>query len=717
MSDKRRFQAGRVMAAATFALTAYGLITLLSMRRADHMAEGVAMLAVFAIGFASLTWLSVARQPGNRALWVPAWASLLSGLGVAGWATTLLIGAGAGLDVSDSEFVALSVADLPTAAAMSWALVIIAAGSHMALMITLWPLLFPHGRLPSPRWRWVAWGAVLNILTMIAMLVWLYRPGSHVPLRQTIPEGVMGSLIEVLYLAVFGWAAMSFVSLLRRQRRAVGEIRQQYRWVSVGTFLLLAAFLVVDDRPVLLTMALVGVALSVASYGVAVTKYRLYDIDLFISRTVVYGVLAAFIGAVYVFVVVLVGGALGSGGGGLALAVVATALVAMAFEPLRRRAQRWANRLVYGKRATPYEVLSDLTRRLAGTEPAQGVLKRMARLMAEGTGAEQAAVWLADDRRRLVAAAGWPGIPDPAQVASAEDLAGAIAPVTHEGELVGVLQVVKSRGNPVTPPEEHLIDDLAGSAGLVLGNQRLNTALASRAEELQQSRRRLVEMQDGERRRLERDLHDGAQQQVIALKLKIVLAQRLAQSKGAAELSAELGELAAEAQRSVDEIRALAKGIYPPLLESESLVAAIKAQAVGSSVPVEISADGVGRYPRDVESAVYFAAVEAMTNAVTHGEPSQIAISVTTIPGQLLLEVRDDGTGFDPGRDAPGAGLVGIRDRVEALGGELIVDSAPGTGTTLVVSIPLESTASADASSRVSTPSSPAGLAAAADSA
>jgi signal transduction histidine kinase len=686
--------AGRVIAGATFVLTAYGVVALTLMGRSDHFPLGVAMFAVFAAGFGALTWLAFPRQPGNRALWVPAWASFLSGLGVAGWATTVMIGSGAGLDTSASSFAELTAADLPIAGVVSWELVNVAAASGMALMTTLWPLLFPDGRLPSPRWRWVAWGTVVNIIALAAVLGWVNRSGSNAALQQ-VPEDAIGTVVAILYDLLLVWALASVASLFRRQRRSTGEVRQQYRWVTMGTLLLLGAVLVVDAQPWALTAALTLVLLSVASYAVAVTKHGLYDIDVFISRTLVCGILAAFIGMVYVLVVAVVGGVFESGGGSLALAVVATALVAMAFEPLRRRAQRWANRLVYGKRATPYEVLADLTRRLARAEPAQGVLERMARLMAEGTGATQATVWLTDDQRGLTAAAGWPAVPARSQVETMDELAGALASVTHDGQPVGVLQVVKSRGNPVTPPEQHLIDDLAGSAGLVLGNQRLNAALAARADELQQSRRRLVDMQDSERRRLERDLHDGAQQQVIAVKLKIGLAEHVARQEGRLDLAGQLGELSDETQAAVDELRTLAKGIYPPLLESENLVAAIRAQAASAPVPVEVSSNKVGPYPRDVESAAYFAAVEAMTNAIAHGKATHVAITIDGNPGGLSVEVRDDGIGFDRAEVEPGVGLLNVRDRVEALGGDLAVSSVEGVGTTLSVMIPLDDSATA----------------------
>lgn len=689
MSDETRVLIGRAMAAVTFVLTAFGVLTLILMGRSDHFTAGLAMFAVFAVGFAALTWLSFPRQPTNRALWVPAWASFISGLGVAGWATTVFLSARAGLDVTSAVWASLSLSDLPPAAVVSYQFVTLAAGTPFALMITLWPLLFPDGRLPSPRWRWVAWGIILNIAAMLVGFLWIWRPGSDVPMQGGPEESAeLGELGEILFLLVFVWALLSFASLVMRQRRSSGETRQQYRWVTMGTLALLAGLFIVDVETWAVITALACVALSVICYAVAVTKYRLYDIDIVISRTLVYGALAVFIGAVYVLVVVVIGDALGSEAGSLTLAIAATAMVAIAFEPARRLAQGWANRLVFGKRATPYEVLSHLTRRLAGAEPSEDLLGRMARLMAEGTGAEQATVWLVSDDR-LSAAAGWPEKPTPGDVSSIDELAGFSSPVSHDDQLIGALEVVKAQGNPVTPAEERLIVDLAGSAGLVLGNQRLNAALAARATELQESRRRLVEIQDAERRRLERDLHDGAQQQVVALKLKIGLAQHMAGKEGRNDLADELGELALEAQTAVDEIRTLAKGIFPPLLESEHLLAAIRSQAASSTIPVEVIGDGHHDYPADVESALYFAAVEAVQNAERHGEASQVRITVGPLSGGVEIVVSDNGTGFDVVDTEEGPGLTGIRDRVEALEGVLDLESAPGEGATLRVRIPI----------------------------
>lgn len=687
---------GRVVAGTAVLLAVYGVIALMVIGSSDHLTEGNAGHALFAVGFGGLAWLAIPRQPHNKAVWVPAWAALFSGMTTAGWATAVLIGDLTGLTVSPSAWGGLNPSLVPVAAAISYEFVLPGHVASLFLMLTLWLLLFPDGEFPSPRWRWVGWGAVTILTAFAALAVWAYRPGSTFRYGAGL-EGFAGFSWDFVWYPLLMFSGFSVGSLVLRYRRSLGDARQQYRWVGLGTFALYSVvwvpILLVDHQWLVGTLALV---ISVACYGVAVTKHRLYDIDVVISRTLVYGTLAAFIGAVYVLVVVGVGGVLGSGTGNMALALTATALVAMAFEPVRRRAQRWANRLVYGKRATPYEVLSHLTRRLAATEPAQETLTRMVDLMAEGTGAEQATVWLADRDERLTAAAGWPQLPTPREAESTDQLSGAGSPVLHDGRLVGVLEVTKARDNPVTPTERRLIADLAGSAGLVLGNQRLNAALTARAAELRESRRRLVELHDKERRHLERDLHDGAQQEIVALKLKIGLAGHLARREGAEDLAEELGELAEEAQAAVDDIRRLAKGIYPPLLESEDLTAAIKSHAATMPIPVDVVSKGIDRYPRDIESVMYFAALEAMTNGVKHGASTRMEIRLSASEEILELEVTGDGVGFDPEGWHEGTGLTNIRDRAEALGGELHIDSARETGTTVSVRLSLDVGGSAD---------------------
>ena len=282
--------------------------------------------------------------------------------------------------------------------------------------------------------------------------------------------------------------------------------------------------------------------------AVAVLKYRLYDIDVVINKTVVYASLAAFFTAVYVAVVVGLGTAIGSTHDPF-LTVAAAAVIAVAFNPVRERAKRLADRLVYGTRATPYEVLSEFSEHMAGTYALDDILPRMARVLAEGTGG-RAEIWLRVGAV-LRPVANWPsesaseGL-SAERVVVDEDLpafpgASKATPVLHQGTLLGAIAVTKSPNDPLRPAEGKLIDDVASQAGLVLFNVRL-------IEELRASRQRLVKAQDEERRRLERNIHDGAQQQLVALAVKANLAQSIAK-RDPAKVELMLGQLKAEGDR------------------------------------------------------------------------------------------------------------------------------------------------------------------------
>jgi signal transduction histidine kinase len=565
-------------------------------------------------------------------------------------------------------------------------------------LIVLLLLLFPTGRPASRRWGRYAWavgvgGAVLGVA--VAAVEWADRGALEAMEPNPFP-GLLGVVFQLLAIFMVSAVAVAAVSLFLRFRAATGLERQQLKLLAFAVLMLIggvASGLVIDLlgwgtealTATLMSAGLLGLPVAI---GVAVLRYRLYDVDLVFSRTVVYATLAVLITGVYVTVVVGLGSLLGAGRSSLALSVAATGLVAIAFEPVRRRTTALANRVVYGRRASPYQVLSDLVSRLAAAEPTQGLLARMAKLMAEGTGAAQATVWLLD-RQQLVAAAGWPSKPGPVPGGLVDDLPGVVLPVVHEDELVGVLQVIKPRGEAITPAERRLLSDLAGSVGLLLGNQRLTAALAARAAELRASRRRLVKIQDLERRRLERDLHDGAQQHVVALKVQIGLAERIARSHAVDPVADVLAEIACDAEIAVEEIRALARGIYPPLLESDGLMAALRSQVAGLSIPVTLTMDGIGRYPKDVESAVYFATLEAVTNALKHAAPTHIVLALSDDGGHLVMEVSDDGAGFDPDRNEEGTGLTSMRDRIEALAGEVHLTGVPGQGATLAARVPI----------------------------
>ncbi len=260
--------------------------------------------------------------------------------------------------------------------------------------------------------------------------------------------------------------------------------------------------------------------------------------------------------------------------------------------------------------------------------------------------------------------------------------------VEHDGEVLGALSVEKPRGESLTAIEERLTQDLAGSAGLVLRRRRLDRALTSRAAELHASRRRLVDAQDVERRKLERDLHDGAQQQVVALKVKLGLARQLAAKEGALHATALIDEMEGEAQAAIERIRSLAQGIYPPLLEADGLAAAIPALAALSPLDVTTEVASADRLPLPIEGAVYFCLAEALTNAAKHAR-GPVRVSVTRTDDDVEFEIVDSGPGFDVKRVKRGVGLSNMADRLEALGGSLHVSSTEQGGTTVHGRLPV----------------------------
>jgi signal transduction histidine kinase len=547
------------------------------------------------------------------------------------------------------------------------------------LMAIHLPLRLPDGHLPSPRWRWVSrLGTAAIVITSVGFLFDPSAKGNPIANEQLAVLAAVGLLL------VAASAILSIASIIVRSKRADADERHQIRWIAIGGAAFLSAWLFTlvisfafspPSGPDLIISAIALAFYSAipVSIGIAILKYRLYDIDVVIRKALIVAVLAAAFVIVYALVVGGVGAIVQSSNNST-LSFAAAVVVAILFQPLLARARRFADRVVYGKRATPYEVLSEFGDRLSETYAADDVLPRMARVLAEGVGADRAHVWLSvGEELRPVAM--WPSDAD---VERPDDQR---TEVRHQGELLGALSVAMPPNDPLDPTKEKLIAGLASQAGLLLRNVRL-------IEDLRASRQRLVAAQDEERRKLERNIHDGAQQQLVALAVKARLARMLTE-RDPGKAGEMLAQMESETQQALDDLRDLARGIYPPLLADQGLAVAVESQARKATIPVEVIPDGVGRYPQSVEAAVYFSVLEALQNVAKYANATRADVRLGENGNTLTFEVRDDGAGFDPASTGYGTGLQGIADRLASLSGTLRVSSAVGSGTTVAGAIPL----------------------------
>jgi signal transduction histidine kinase len=678
--------------AARLAWTIWGLslagavaaqaLTIMDRTVARAVENGIFVGIFIALGVVGV--LVIGRQPRNGVGWILLAISMCAGLAFLGSEYA-----------NHGTFV--DPGSLPAVAWAWWSGDWIWVGL-LALPTTFLLLLFPDGRVPSPRWRpvlWVVTGFVLSALVVFALDPTAYAGGRF---RNPLGVKAIRPLARFLdgpgYFILLALAVLCAVSLVFRFRRADRQQRQQIKWFGLAVAILVFYFVLdatftalnlprgfwIDTAGVVIAFGSLPVAL-----GIAILRHRLFDIDVVINRTVLFGLLAAFITAIYVGIVIGIGSLVG-GRGNLFLSIVATAVVAVAFQPIRARAGHFANRLVYGKRATPYEVLSTFSDHLGEAYSTEDILPRIARMIGEATGAERSAVWVRVGGE-LRPSATWPEGGERESVPTEGTALPALPddergfPVRHQGELLGALSVRTSRREPLIETQERLLEDLAAQAGLVLRNVRL-------IEELRASRQRLVAAQDEERRRLERNIHDGAQQQLVALAVKIRLARTIA-DRDVEKAQSLLDELQAETQEALENLRDLARGIYPPLLADKGLAAALEAQARKVPFPVRVEPNGVGRHSADAEATAYFCVLEALQNAAKYADASFAIVRLGRDDGNLVFSVTDDGRGFDPATTPPGSGLQNMADRLEALGGSLEVESRPGRGTTVGGRIPV----------------------------
>ncbi len=566
-------------------------------------------------------------------------------------------------------------------------------------------LLFPYGRVSS-EWdrRFIRATAIYT--SMVALLALVASPralgepgGSGYPHPFVDAEiaDPLGPVVEVLFFPILIFFLVAAVRLIMRARRSEPVERRQIGWVgfacalyfvlgiSNGIFDPLGAY----ESGFAFFDAVIYLAIPIA-IAIAIFRFRLYEIDRILSRSVTFGGLALFIGGVYVATVVGLGRLLG-GEAGFGLSIVATVVVALAFQPARRRLQRWANRLVYGERATPHEILVRFSHRSSELSDEE-LLERIPQWMVDGTGARSATLWT---RRgdHFETAAVWPSDAGLRRLDGGDAFTDPEADwslgVFHDDELLGGLSLVKEAGEAVTPAEEGLLSDLASGLGLALRNAQLTGELRRQVTELEASRERVLVAADAARRELEHTLDSGPQQQLVALKVKLGPTRMLAEKSGAEKTASLLGQLEQQAGDAIKAVRDFAGGIYPPTLEAEGLVMAIRQQVRSAALPVSISGEGCGRFPREVEAAVYFSVLESVQNATKYADASSVAITLSERGGALTFEVADDGNGFDPETVKLGAGLNGIADRLDTVGGTIHIDSTPGVGTTITGIVPI----------------------------
>ena len=653
--------------------------------------EDLGFLVAFGL-FGVVGALIASRDPGNRIGLLFLWGCCLSAAGFsAGELVTYLHARG------DSRGLGVGLAAVLSEG--TWIVGILP-------VLLLLPLLFPDGVLPSPRWRWFM---VLSLGTLVVIFGGLTL-GSPT-LTGSIDAAVVRNPLYVPALAApalegafwlyLVFLAISASAMVLRFRRSTGVERQQIKWFAFAIVFLLVAIITSEILlaagieialfdTVLIATAFLTLPVAV---GVAILRYHLYDLDLVIRKTLLYGFLVVLATAVYAVIVVGLGTLVGRESSFLTM--VAAVVVAVGFHPARLRMARVANRIVYGKRATPYEVLSEFSERVGEAYAADDVLPRMARVVAEGVNAEHADVWLKIGNELRVSAA-WPGEHDPAtsRIPLSNgglppiDDADVAYPVEHRGELLGALAVRKPPTEPLTPNDAKLVQDLAAQAGLVLRNVRLTEELRARLDDLKAAQRRIVTAADEARRQLERNIHDGAQQQLVALAVKARLARGMSE-KDPLKAAEVIGQLEDDTTSALENLRDLARGIYPPLLADRGLTAALEAQARKAPLPVEVRANGVRRYPQEVEAAVYFSVLEAVQNVAKHAGASRVDVSFRHSESDLIFEVADDGVGFEPSATRIGTGLQGIADRLGVLDGTLDVRSSAGGGTTIVGRVPL----------------------------
>ncbi|MGH2918113.1 MAG: sensor histidine kinase [Solirubrobacteraceae bacterium] len=556
-----------------------------------------------------------------------------------------------------------------------------------------WPLLFapfaaiafvfPDGHLPSARWRRVAIGAIGSFALML-LLTFLGPRELDKPFQDV--SNPLPELPEPLYLALFPLASLGMLASLfaaafavrTRYRRAEGIERQQIKLIAYAAALIPLAVAAGwaealisghADTAALAALVVVLIALPLA-IGVAVMRYRLYEVDRLVNRTLVYVTLTALLAATYGAVSLGLGVALGSGST-LATAA-ATLAVALAFGTLRARVQRVVDRRFNRAR---YEGLRRVEHHLVELRAGRATPEATGAVLAEALGdPELELVFWLPGSDGYVDAGGHP-------VQVSPEGGRDVTPVRR-----GELQLGAVLHAPALSVKPDLLESVLNAAGLAIEIARLRAEVRLRLAEVEESRARIVTAGYEERRRLERDLHDGAQQRLVSIGLAIRHVQGRIGGPGD-ELSAELDGTVSEVTSAIEELRELARGVRPACLD-DGLAPALRELASRAPLRADVAAT-TERFPEQIEAAAYFVASEALTNSVKHAGASRVTVSAEGHDGRLVLRITDDGVGGAVASER--SGLAGITDRVAALGGSVSVSSPPGKGTEVTAELPCAS--------------------------
>jgi signal transduction histidine kinase len=607
--------------------------------------------------------LLTTRRPENRVSWAIA-------LGALWWAVADLANAFAVVALVEHPGV------LPGGLAAAW-LDNWAWLPGLTLFLCALVMLVPDGHLGSPRW-WPIPTAV-TVGTLLAVTKVSASPTFDLS-GTTVANPLAGDSVVLDVAVVLGIAALvaglaaAVASFVVRYRRSVDETRQQLRWVvaslSVAVVLAVIGMAAWDVGGVVYLLPALALLAVPAGIAVAVLRYRLYDLDLVVNRTLVYAALTVGVVAAYVLVVGIVGSSL-SRRGDLLVSFAVTAVVALCFQPARERIQRLVNRLMYGHRDDPYLALSGLSRILGGTVEADSVLPAAVETIGRTLALQYVAVALEDD--------------EPAAsygTSRVSDLL--VVPLLHHDLPVGELRLEARPGERLRQRDCRLIEDLAPQVAAAVHA----TALS---QELQAARQRLAELREEERRRIRRDLHDGLGPALAGLTFTIEAARNLAESD-AAESDRLLGSAAAQVRGLVADVRTLIEGLRPSALDGYGLTAALRALAELDGVEATtVTVDApltLPKLPAAVEVAAYWIVQEALTNVRRHARARACVIRLSLEDGAVRLEVEDDGVGLGPTRS--GFGLHTMRERAAELSGVCTVGPGKGGGTRVFAVLPLE---------------------------